>query len=374
MKFKNSLMQDLTPFFLNFNSFKMLRNGRWLSSLTALCFSILFHAELSAGSASFDCMKKLTDVEKLICSNIELLELDNEIDAFYKKALSMANNELRTELIKHQKHWLKFTRNLCADDLCIKHAYWSKLAELKTFIFVNNLNTHDPSYKKSPYQSEAEKLEPIKQILAVTKMRSASNQPEFCQAIFDDLKQMNNISFVEAKVKTNSYEDIALDPWKQSCKIGQLLNLGYECDPKVNPGPNAELDGSCYVIYGEQPFKVFEMPVPEKNTQRYILYMGSAFGPMNIRFKDEYRGGDMAGFHELDVANCKVTKYWNAPIANPSNYNSVIKYKDDYYFLVLEPSNTSTNYFLSLGSIDVAEKYCRWHPVINNTTINPGEK
>lgn len=338
------------------------------SGLIFIVAILLFCAASTTSATSFDCTKAATHVEKIICSNSEISELDNEVNVDYHKALDETNNELRTGLIKQQKHWLKFTRNRCIDELCLKHAYWSKLAELKTFFFVNNLNIHGPSYKKSPYQNEAEKLAPIKQILASTKMYPGSNQPAFCQQIFDDLKQMKNISFVEAKVKTNSYEDEALDPWKQNCKSEQSLNLGYECDPKVDPGPNAELDGSCYVIYGEQPFKVFEIPAPEKNTQRYILYMGSAFGPMNIKFRGEYSGGDVAGFHELDVKKCKLIKHWEAP--KPSHFNSLIKHDNNYYTLSFYQSGN--NYFMSIGVIDKLGEYCRWTTI--NSNSNSGEK
>ncbi|WP_411725859.1 lysozyme inhibitor LprI family protein [Methyloglobulus sp.] len=336
-----------------------------------------FFASSTVNAASFDCTKAATHVEKLICSNSEISELDNEVNADYHKALDETNNELRTGLIKQQKHWLKFMRNRCKDELCLKHAYWSKLAELKIFFFMNNPNVYGLAYTKSPYKNEAEKLEPIKQILTTTNFRIGDEyDPLACKQIFNDLKQMKNISFLESKVKTDSYEDAALDPWKQYCKSGQSLNFVRVCDPKFNTDrPEAELDKWCAVIYGEQPFKVFEIPTQAKKKKHYILYMGSASGAMNTKprrggFRSEY----VAGFHELDVANCKVTKHWNAPITEPSHYNSIIKYKDDYYFLVLEPSSTSVNYFLSIGSIDSEDKSCRWYPVINNTTTNSGEK
>lgn len=334
---------------------KMRRNAHEI-----LCFAFLVTS--TANAASFDCTKAATHVEKLICSNSEISELDSEVDADYRKALDKTSNELRTDLIKQQKHWLKFMRNRCSDELCLKHAYWSKLAELKTFFFMNNLNVHGPSHIKSPFKNEADKLEPIKQILATTKMYAASNQPAFCQQIFDDLKQMKNLSFLEAKVKTSSYEDAALDPWKKHCKSGQSLNFGHVCSSKV-----VESNDNCFVMYGEQPFKIFEIPIsqPEKK-KRYILYMESAYGPMNIKYAAERRGGDLAGFHELDAAHCKAEKHWNAPIAEPSHYNSIIKHKDDYYFLVLEPSSTSVNYFLSIGSIDNEDKSCRWYPIHSN--------
>jgi uncharacterized protein len=200
------------------------------SSPTPFIFLIsilLFCAASTVNAASFDCTKAASHVEKLICSNSEISELDDEVNIDYHKTLDETNNGLRTDLIKQQKHWLKFMRNRCSDELCLKHAYWSKLAELETFFIVNNLNIHGPTYIKSPYKNEAEKLEPIKQILATTKMHAASSQPAFCQQIFDDIKQMRNISFLEAKVKTSSYEDAALDPWKQHCKSGQSLNFGY---------------------------------------------------------------------------------------------------------------------------------------------------
>lgn len=88
----------------------------------------LFCVASLASAASFDCTKAVADVEKLICSNSGILELDDQVNIDYHKALDEVNGELRSNLINQQKHWLKFMRNRCKDVLCIKQAYQSQIA------------------------------------------------------------------------------------------------------------------------------------------------------------------------------------------------------------------------------------------------------
>jgi uncharacterized protein YecT (DUF1311 family) len=69
--------------------------------LLTLTFTLLF-------PASFDCKKAKTDVEKMICSNEELSQLDEELNEVYKEIIVIDREE-----IKIQQTWLK-DRDICS--------------------------------------------------------------------------------------------------------------------------------------------------------------------------------------------------------------------------------------------------------------------
>lgn len=82
---------------------------------------------LNAHAASFDCAKAGTKVEKLICEDVELSKLDEELNAAYKAALK---DQTQGDSIKQaQKKWMK-ERNGCADAACVKRAYEVRLQRL----------------------------------------------------------------------------------------------------------------------------------------------------------------------------------------------------------------------------------------------------
>jgi len=47
--------------------------------------------------------------------------------------LSKASADEKQQIIAQQKHWLKHTRNVCTEEVCFKHAYWERQAQLATF-------------------------------------------------------------------------------------------------------------------------------------------------------------------------------------------------------------------------------------------------
>ncbi|MDR0762218.1 MAG: lysozyme inhibitor LprI family protein [Campylobacteraceae bacterium] len=83
-------------------------------------------------SASFDCKKAKTDIEKLICSDKELSQLDDELNEAYKKALARSNN--KEALKKSQIEWLNRIDKDCKKDYypyCIKIEYIRKIFYLQ---------------------------------------------------------------------------------------------------------------------------------------------------------------------------------------------------------------------------------------------------
>ena len=81
-----------------------------------------------ANSASFDCNKAATWIEKTICKSAELSKLDDDMAKKYKENLaSTANYEdskaYKDKLIEEQRTWLRFQRNTCTETKCLIREY-----------------------------------------------------------------------------------------------------------------------------------------------------------------------------------------------------------------------------------------------------------
>ncbi|MDR1007337.1 MAG: hypothetical protein LBL65_02075 [Campylobacteraceae bacterium] len=108
--------------------------------------------------ASFDCKKAKTDVEKLICSNEELSQLDEELNLLYEQARIITSNigieynqkrdydkpqedktiilhpnVKKTSIYKNQLSWLK-ERDNCKDEDCTKTLYINQAKSLNEII------------------------------------------------------------------------------------------------------------------------------------------------------------------------------------------------------------------------------------------------
>ena len=82
-----------------------------------------------AAAQSFDCAKARTRVEKMVCADRAIADLDEYLGRYY----AAARTELRAAaacLQSDQAQWLKATRDACADGACLKTAYLNRLAEL----------------------------------------------------------------------------------------------------------------------------------------------------------------------------------------------------------------------------------------------------
>lgn len=99
--------------------------------MTRITFAAILLLGLSsaASAQSFDCKKAQTRVEKMICADAGLRELDEHLGRYYaagRMELERAESCLRTD----QMQWLKTTRDACTDASCLKTAYLNRLGEL----------------------------------------------------------------------------------------------------------------------------------------------------------------------------------------------------------------------------------------------------
>ena len=99
---------------------------RKLSSLLAVALLTL---ALPAWSASFDCSKASTYVEKTICDDVILSKLDERMAKAYFKSREIMN----PDVVKNdQISWIKL-RNKCLSTICINALYNQRLSELAKF-------------------------------------------------------------------------------------------------------------------------------------------------------------------------------------------------------------------------------------------------
>ena len=93
--------------------------------------TLILLLSISLFGASFDCTKAQSNVEKMICSDVELSALDDNLSKAFKEALK--STEDKDQLKKEQFLWMK-ERNQCKDNACTQKSYKSRTAELKVFL------------------------------------------------------------------------------------------------------------------------------------------------------------------------------------------------------------------------------------------------
>jgi uncharacterized protein len=94
----------------------------------AMICILFFAAGTAAHAASFDCAKAATSIEKAICADDKISDLDGQLMQSYKK--SMATSANADALRLEQRSWLANVRNKCQDVACLKLAYAGRIAQL----------------------------------------------------------------------------------------------------------------------------------------------------------------------------------------------------------------------------------------------------
>ncbi len=84
----------------------------------------------AAQAVSFDCQKAKTFIEKAICQNPDLSDLDDELGSQFQLALT--DNKNPDLFKKQQLAWLK-QRNTCQTVECVKKSYKQRIAILTRY-------------------------------------------------------------------------------------------------------------------------------------------------------------------------------------------------------------------------------------------------
>ena len=81
-------------------------------------------------SATFDCAKATTKIEKQICADTKLSALDEKLNGVYRKML--AQSTVSQDARNQQREWIKNSRDVCNDATCLERAYVSRISDLQT--------------------------------------------------------------------------------------------------------------------------------------------------------------------------------------------------------------------------------------------------
>lgn len=105
----------------------IFNSHRWLASS---CVDSVVVNNWLGQQTSFDCAKAVTKVEKMICGNDKLSELDGSLGLLYKKVLE--RSPAPEDVKELQRTWIKEWRNTCKDSSCLERAYTVRISELET--------------------------------------------------------------------------------------------------------------------------------------------------------------------------------------------------------------------------------------------------
>ncbi|MEN8625250.1 lysozyme inhibitor LprI family protein [Psychrobacter proteolyticus] len=105
-----------------------------------------------ANSASFDCNKAATWVEKTVCESPDLSKLDDSMAKKYRSNFSAApdyedSKAFKDRFIANQRTWLRFQRNTCKSEECLIREYKEYIEEQSSYgvawNFSNELSPSD---------------------------------------------------------------------------------------------------------------------------------------------------------------------------------------------------------------------------------------
>ncbi|MEA3152471.1 MAG: hypothetical protein QOK44_60 [Betaproteobacteria bacterium] len=107
-----------------------------------IIFSAILLIAPHVHAASFDCAKRVTAVEKAICDDPALTQLDDQLAKAYEQVLDKVND--RTALVASQRIWLQ-QRDRCIDKRCLQRAYQDRLNDVKAIALTQTGDRLAPS-------------------------------------------------------------------------------------------------------------------------------------------------------------------------------------------------------------------------------------
>lgn len=288
---------------------------------------------LPAQAASFDCAQARTHIEKMICANTKLSDLDDQLGKVYSQALKKAPEP--EALIRRQRDWLKDLRKYCHSKMCVQRAYTTRIAAIqngdgaKAYVMPARLA-----------EREANKAAKIKAVLRThtmnltTYIHAKPAQIALCKSVYSALRNGDSsIKYVEPVLRTNDPANPGLSAYN-ACNLKKLTMLelgttGFRLYRLKQPGnPHGKVEE---YLFGENP----------KDTFRTIP----------------------AALIKVNFKTCKimdeVPAYSSHPLPNYNpdyGTNAMILYHNRYFFLDLSRIGESEYY-----SLDVWEHSMKRH-------------
>lgn len=129
-----------------------IKRIEWIAAAILCCLLLSAPAQ----AASFDCAKASSKVEKLICSDVEISRLDNDLSELYRKT-SKENRQYQAILVSEQRAWLK-KRNRCANADCLRNHYMQRISEIDSYMLVMSKNDELCSHMVRLFNEDLKKL------------------------------------------------------------------------------------------------------------------------------------------------------------------------------------------------------------------------
>lgn len=197
---------------------------------------------------------------------------------------------------------------------------------------------------------DARKQEIIKFMKDVTFVPHIGKDNPLCPAFLEDFKKQRHIRYIEPIVKTDNYDDPALQPYRQKCPrldLRKLIavddRLGY---PQGLTEEELELIG--ILSYGIGNFQLFKVDIDNDPTdgEEYIFYYEGEFYPKTNKTSPQNRA-----YQVVDFSTCEITggTYFNSLGSAKWTRNAVIEYKGKYYLYELQSAPGNQPSFFALG-------------------------
>ena len=179
-----------------------------MKKLTLATISIVGISLLSThtNSASFDCNKASTWVEKTICKSPELSKLDEAMAKKYRKDFINAANDEDSNIYKNnviidQKLWLNFQRNTCKDTDCLIREYEEHIGEKTYSDWTDELSSSDlpdknafgefsKNFQISVYNVDGKRKNTLQDATNTLSINKVGNKPYL--SIIDGIFVFNN--------------------------------------------------------------------------------------------------------------------------------------------------------------------------------------
>src|SRR5208282_4004523 len=105
----------------------MQTRKRRSQGFSVFLLSVLLATPALCLASGLDCSKASSPVEKAICSNYRLIDLDKQLSQIYSEALQQGS---AAEVRKGQRQWLRTRRDVCKTKDCIETVYEKRIEEL----------------------------------------------------------------------------------------------------------------------------------------------------------------------------------------------------------------------------------------------------
>jgi uncharacterized protein len=206
-----------------------------------LLFTFVFFVFVSG--ANFNCAKATTKVERMICADAQLSQLDSDMGEAYKKVYQML--EEKNLLRDTQRMWLK-ERETCETSDCISKSTKERISEIESFMNQNAYisSNSNEKFDKQDYSYNTNKI-PV-EINIEARYNNIMNYyyPKIVifsivdNLVIEDVKINNgncNFNNLEFKIteerglnqkkllpkKLNSYQEMEIDV-NQNCRVRKI--------------------------------------------------------------------------------------------------------------------------------------------------------